>query len=280
MADDATERAISAHYTTTNLTEAIAAALRAADKDLDALAPDDLIPLDQFHSFGLASTLELARRAGIATGARVLDVGGGIGGPARFLASRHDCRVTVLDLTPAFVATGEMLTAWTRLTDRVSFVCGSALEMPFPAAGFDLAWTQNAAMNIADKPRLYGEIARVVRPGGRLAFFGVTAGPNGPPHFPAPWASDPAYSFLLPPEEVRRTILAAGFRERSWLAGPELVALLESLVRDLPPELVPRPSGLATALLMGAEAETKIANSARNTREGRTTPAMGVFERE
>jgi SAM-dependent methyltransferase len=279
MADDATERAISAHYTTANLTEAIAAALRAAGKDLDALAPDDLIPLDQFHSFGLASTLELARRAGIAAGERVLDVGGGIGGPARFLASHHECHVTVLDLTPAFVATGEMLTAWTRLTDRVSFVCGSALEMPSPAASFDLAWTQNAAMNIADKPRLYGEIARVLRPGGRLAFFGVTAGPKGSPHFPVPWASEPAYSFLLPPEEVRQTILAAGFRERSWLAGPELVALLEGLARDLPPELVPRPSGLATALLMGAEAETKIANSARNTREGRTTPAMGVFER-
>lgn len=278
MADDATERAISAHYTTANLTEAIAAALRAAGKDLDTLAPDDLIPLDQFHSFGLASTAELARRAAIAAGEHVLDVGGGIGGPARFLASHHDCRVTVLDLTPAFVAAGEALTAWTRLSDRVSFVCASALETPFPAASFDLAWVQNSAMNIADKPRFYGEIARVVRSGGRLAFFGVTAGPSGPPHFPAPWASEPAYSFLLPPEEVRQTILAAGFRERSWQAGPELVARLESLVRELPPALVPR-SGLATTLLMGADAEAKIANSARNTREGRTTPAMGVFER-
>jgi sarcosine/dimethylglycine N-methyltransferase len=278
MADDATERAVSAHYTRADMTELIAAALRAAGKDLDRLTPDDLIPLDQFHSFGLASTLELARRAAVAAGERVLDVGGGIGGPARFLASRHECHVTVLDLTPAFVAAGEALTAWTRLSDRVSFVCASALEMPFPDASFDLAWIQNSAMNIADKPRFYGEIARVLRPGGRLAFFGVTAGPNGPPHFPVPWANDPAYSFLLPPEEVRQIILAAGCRERSWLMGSELVALLESLVRELPPALVPRP-GLATARLMRDEAEAKIANSARNTREGRTAPAMGVFER-
>jgi SAM-dependent methyltransferase len=279
MSDDATERTVSAYYGRWGLVEAIERALRDAGIDPARVTIEQLAPLDHFHSFGIAGTLELARAAGISDGDRVLDVGGGIGGPARLLASRYGCAVTVLDLTPAFCEAGEALTRWTHLTDRVSFVCASALEMPFADGSFDVAWTQHAAMNIADKPRLYAEIHRVVRPGGRFALFDVMAGPNQPIHFPVPWASDQASSFLLPPDEVRALVTGAGFVERTWLAGPELAKALGQAAPSAAPSGVPTGEQLNLGMLIGSDAAVRFANIARNTQEGRVTLGLGVFER-
>jgi SAM-dependent methyltransferase len=279
VADEATERAVSAHYGAWSLIGTIEKALRDTGVDPEHATVEQLAPLDHFHSFGGAGTLELARRANITSSERVLDVGGGIGGPARLLASRYGCGVTVFDLTPEFREAGEVLTGWTRLSDRVSFVTGSALDMLFADESFDAAWTIHAAMNIADKPRLYREIHRVVRPGGRFALFDTMAGPNQPIHFPVPWADAPVYSFLLPPDEVRALITAAGFVERTWLAGAELVSLLEQAA---PAPAAPGATATArpsTALLMGPNADAKIGNAGRNTREGRTALGLGIFER-
>ena len=181
--------------------------------------------------------LALARAAAISAADSVLDVGGGIGGPARLPAQRYGCRVTVVDLTAEYCAVGRTLTAWTKLEDQVAFVCGNALAMPFPDGSFDVAWTQHASMNIADKAGLYGEMARVVRVGGRLAFFDVLAGPNQPIHLPVPWASDPSFNFLLTPEETRTLIARSGFREIAWMTGEALEAEL-----DRPDPQAERPS--------------------------------------
>ena len=172
--------------------------LRANGKDPAALTIEDLAPIDQLHARGSEATLELARLAGITAGMRVLDVGGGLGGPARTLASAFGCSVEVLDLTEEFCRAGEMLTARTGLADLVCFRQGNALKMPYPGAGFDVAWTQHSSMNIADKERLYAEIQRVLRPGGRLALHEILAGPVSPIHFPVPWARDPDLSHLRP----------------------------------------------------------------------------------
>lgn len=270
MSDSATENLVSAHYGSWNLIGAIERVLLDAGIDPTHATVEQLAPIDNFHSFGHAGTVELARLAGVTASQRVLDAGGGIGGPARFLAKTYGCSVTVLDLTEEFCRTGEALTSWTHLSNRVTFVHGSALDMPFPDSNFDLVWTQHAAMNIADKPRLYAEIHRVLRPGGRFALFDVMTGPaNQPLIFPVPWASDPAYSFLLSPDEVRATASAAGFAERIWVTGAELQATLQQ----------PLVSTLNPAVLMGANAEARMANIMRNTKEGRTTLGMGIFER-
>jgi ubiquinone/menaquinone biosynthesis C-methylase UbiE len=211
------DRSVGAHYGRGDLATRILEALRAAGKDPDALTTADLAPVDQLHARGRGATLELARLAGITSRMRVLDVGGGLGGPARTLASEFGCAVEVLDLTEEFCRAGRVLTARTGLDDLVSFRHGDALEMPYPDAGFDAAWMQHSSMNIPDKERLYGEIHRVLRLGGRLALHEILAGPVSPVHFPVPWARDPSLSHLRPPEETRDLLKETGFEELAWI---------------------------------------------------------------
>lgn len=238
--------AVAGHYGKERLLETILDALRAAGKDPERLAVEDLVPFDQFHLGGRDSTLELLRLSGLAGGEQVLDVGGGIGGPARVLAGAG-CSVTVLDLTEEFCRTGATLSERVGLADRVTFRHGSALALPFGDSAFDAAWTQHSSMNIEDKERLYAEIARVVRSGGRLAMHEIMAGPEGPLHFPVPWAPVPAISFLRPPETIRTLVRASGFREHAWL---------------------------------DVSAGEMFRNVARNLEERRITVVEGVFERE
>jgi sarcosine/dimethylglycine N-methyltransferase len=267
---------VGGHYGWPGLMDAIENELRQHGIDPEHVTVDQLAPVDNYHAFRLAGTIALARAAGISGIDHVLDVGGGIGGPGRQLASRFGCRVDVLDVTAEYCSVGSRLTAWTHLTDQVSFVHASALEMPFEAASFDVVWTQHASMNIADKAALYGEIARVVRPGGRFAFFDILAGPNQPIHFPVPWASDPSFSFLLSPDETRALVSDAGFRETTWLIGGDLRAELDRAERD---EADHVESPLDAGLLNGPDSARMAERVARNLKEGRILPVIGVFER-
>src|SRR5215831_13650650 len=101
--------------------------LRQHGIDPQQVTVEQLAPVDNYHWHGRAGTLALVRAAGITGAERVLDVGGGMGGPARVLATRFGCDVTVLDLTQEYCDVGETLTKWTRLGDKVSFVFGNAL---------------------------------------------------------------------------------------------------------------------------------------------------------
>ena len=273
--NDVDER-ISSHYGWPGLMVAIEAEIRRNGIDPERVTVDQLAPIDNYHAYRLAGTLALARAAGISSADRVVDVGGGIGGPARQLAVRIGCHVTVVDLTADYCTVGQTLTAWTKLEDRVSFVNASALQMPFDDAAFDVAWTQHASMNIADKAGLYAEIARVTRPGGRFAFFDILAGPEQPIHFPVPWAADPSFNFLVSPDDTRRLIREAGFREIRWIDGAELDAELDhpepvGTGGDAEPRLDP-------SLLNGADPRIG-PTVARNFAEDRILPVIGVFER-
>jgi SAM-dependent methyltransferase len=267
-------QAVNAHYSPPDLGATILAALRAAGKDPDHLAPADLAPVDQFHIGGRQATLDLARLAGIAPGATVLDVGGGLGGAARTLATEFGCAVTVLDLTAEYCRVGAMLTARTGLDDRVTFRHGNALALPCPDEGFDVVWTQHSSMNIADKAGLYAEIRRVLRPGGRLALHEVVAGPVQPIHFPVPWAGDPSLSFLSPPDELRALLRDAGFAEVAWV---DVTAPAVAWFRAWAATTTPGPLGMH--LLMGAGAREKGRNQVRNLEEGRAGVVQGVFAR-
>ena len=276
-ADAGRAGAVNAHYGSAARLETILAALRAAGKDIDALTIDDLAPFDQFHTGARASTLALAELARLASGLHVVDVGGGIGGPARVLAREHGCRVTVVDLTEEYCRVGAELTRRTGLADRVDFRHGDALALPFPAESFDVAWTQHSTMNVPDKAALYRELHRVVRPGGRYAFHEIAAGPAGlPPHFPVPWARDPSVSALATPEDLRRHLASAGFEEAVWRdVTPAALAWFRP--RAAAPSGPVAPLGLH--LLLGPDAGTMLNNILRNLEEGRTVVVQGVAER-
>lgn len=192
----------------------LAAASRAGVTDI---TPVTLAPADEFHTQGVDATRALATLMGVGPDTRLLDVGCGLGGPLRMAASEFGCTGVGLDLTPEFVRSARILTERCGLADRVSFETGDATRMPFPDATFDMAWTQHAVMNIADRPVLYREVFRVLRPGGRFGFFDILlAEGGGDLSYPLPWASDPAISHLCTPNETRDLLRDAGFRGETW----------------------------------------------------------------
>ncbi|MBI4590613.1 MAG: methyltransferase domain-containing protein [Candidatus Rokubacteria bacterium] len=277
MSADPYVQSVNAHYGRGDLGGVILESLRAAGKEVDALTPDDLALVDQFHIRGKEATLELARLAGVERGMRVLDVGGGLGGPARTLASELGCRVTVLDLTEEYCRVGEDLTARAGLRDQVVFRHGDALHMPFPGGSFDLVWTQHSSMNIEDKERLYRESHRVLRVGGRLALHEIMAGSRAPIHFPVPWARDPSMSFLRSPVAVRALLTATGFEELAWVdvSAPSLEWFRQRVAAQATPAV--RPLGLH--VLLGADFGLMFKNQVRNLEEDRIAVIQGVWGR-
>jgi sarcosine/dimethylglycine N-methyltransferase len=260
------------HYRATGLTDRLKAALHVFGPETQRLTPQQLGALDHFHTRGLAATAELARLAGITSEMSVLDVGSGVGGPARLLAATYGCEVTGVDLSEPFVDAARYLTERTGQTGQVSFQVGSALELPFEDGRFDVALLQHVAMNIADRKGLYGELRRVLGPRGRLATFDVVS--NGAaPLYPVPWARTPATSFLLTAPQTREAIESAGFRTVVWRDDTSLAMEWSSQLRASGPP--PSPN---LGLVMGPDIAQLSANLGRNYLEGRLGLLTAVFE--
>ena len=260
------------HYRATGLTERLKTALDALWPADQRLLPEQLGALDQFHTRGLAATAELAVLAGITADASVLDVGSGIGGPARYLAAAQGCRVTGVDLSEPFVQAARYLTERTGQSGRVSFQTGSALELPFPAGSFDIVLLQHVAMNIFDRLPLYREIRRVLASGGRFATFDVVS-LRGEPLYPLPWARTPAASHLLTSDATREAILAAGFRTLAWRDDTDAAKAWFSQLRSSGPP--PSPN---LGVVMGRDFAQLAGNLGRSLMEGRLGIVTGVFE--
>jgi SAM-dependent methyltransferase len=262
-------RAIEAYWSRAGIGQAILDALVALGKDLDALTVDDLAPLDQFHGGGKPATVRLARLAALRPDTRVLDVGGGFGGPARTLAVECGCRVTSIDLTPTYVDAARMLTARLGLGDRVTHQVGNALALPFDDASFDVVWTQNSGMNIEDKHRLYAGFHRVLRSGGSLVMQEPMAGPVDPPIYPMMWACDPGSSFLRRPAEMLGLIEDAGFTARAW----------DDVTVETAGSGGPVPAHSIQRIVMGDALEEVIRAGIRNREEHRIVMVQAVFDR-
>lgn len=257
---------IQTHYSRPDIGSIILAALEKAGKDVNRLTPEDLAPIDEFHIRGRAATLELARAAGLDANKRVLDVGSGLGGSSRYLAKEFGCHVTGIDLTDEYCRAAAMLSAKVDLSDLVDYRQGDATLLPFDDGMFDVVWTEHVAMNIPNKPRLYKEMHRVLKPGGTLAIYDVLAGPSGPVLFPVPWARTPDTSFLVQPSELRKLLEEAGFTISDWSDTTEIartwfVALAEKILKTgFPP--------LGFHVLLGEDFQAMAQNQGRNLQEG------------
>jgi ubiquinone/menaquinone biosynthesis C-methylase UbiE len=252
------------YYGFGGIMEKIEAGLNLAGKDVNSLTVDDLAPIDEFHTRGRESTLEVAELANLKASDLVLDVGCGLGGTARYLAKQFKCNVVGIDLTKEYISVAKKLTELVGLSDRVELRHVSALEIPYEDERFDIVWTEHVQMNIADKYRFYSEIARVLKPGGRLLFHDIFRGVGDPPFYPTPWAEDESISDLATGAEARSRV-------------QESIEFFKRMSAQIKAEGSP-PIGIQ--LLMGDNAKDKLQNYVRNLSEDRVSVALGMAHKK
>lgn len=263
-------KAIADHWGRGDVYSLIVSALDKMSKPLEGLTIEDLAPVDHFHARGLTATVELADRLPIKAGEHILDIGCGLGGPARYMAKRFQCKVSGLDITEPFVVAANKLTALLRMEPAVRIELGDGQRLPYPDSHFDGAYTQHVTMNVADRQRFFAEAYRVLKPG---AFFALTEhglGPKGNPHYPLPWSADGSGAYLATPSETRAVLEKTGFEgivvedtAAKYAAGYR-IAIEKAEKGALPP--------LGIHILMGETALQKTRNTLRNIEEGRTHP--------
>ena len=269
---------ISDHYTSGTLLERLEAHLK--DDGVDPARPtlEDLAPYDHFHGRGLEATKDMADHLPVAGSDRILDIGSGIGGPARYMARRFDCRVAGVDLTAEFCEVAWLLTVRLGLEHRVTFEQGDALAMPFADGTFEGAYSMNVSMNIAEKRAFYREAHRVLKPGAWLYLSEVAQGPGGEPDYPTPWARTASSSFLATAAETRANLEASGFAIESLRDTTEASLAWAARSRAVV-EAGGKPLHRAVSLVHGALAEEVMANSGYASRERRTVPIELVCRR-
>lgn len=255
---------VETHYTRSgSLIQHIADALLASGKDMRQLQTADLAPVDEFHIRGRTATLELAARMNLDEKSRVLDIGSGLGGPARTLAETCRCHVTGIDLTSSFCDTASELSKWVGLDGQTAFLKADATDLSFPDHSFDAAMTIHAAMNIERKNLVYRHAKRVLNKGGIFAVYDVLQGEGGPVLFPVPWARDASISYLATPSDMRRLLTAAGFQILDEIDSTEqaLAWFKEMTTRMSKP--------LSIQLILGSDFPQMVQNQVRNLSDRR-----------
>lgn len=260
---------VASHYATGRAGEQIRAALTGAGKDPDRLEPYDLALLEDFHSSGRLATASLVELAAVMPEDRVLDAGCGIGGTARLLAHEVHCRVSAVDLTPEYCEIAAWLNHAVGLDPLIDVQQGDVLHLPFAPASFDVLFSQHVQMNVADKAGLYAEARRVLEPGGRLALWDVTAGPQRPLRFPVPWAETAELSHLVSSEDLRVLIESAGFDATVWNDLTDTTIEVMRRFNDGPRP----PLGLHVFV---PDFATKVANLLANLEQGRARLIQAV----
>lgn len=278
MEYDRWEQSLTEHYRRPELAATLRGALEKAGKTVRSYK--DTAAFDEFHMRGREATRELAALAGMREGLAVLDLGCGLGGPARLLAAEYGCTVTGIDLMTEFVDAATMLTRMVGLTDKVSFRQGNMLALPFDPATFDTVWSQHTLMNIAAKQTLFEQLHRVLRPSGTLALYEVVAGTMAPRHYPVQWAGDATIDFLVDGPALLDQLATAGFAPLIW---QDTTAACLQWFETIQTKMAQRPKGapppVALNLVIGPTTAEKAKNTVRNLREDRIRVIYGVLKK-
>jgi SAM-dependent methyltransferase len=262
------------HYGAMDLTDRIKSALAMIAPEGQTLTVARLAPLDQFHIRGILATGDLASAARIEPSNRVLDLGCGIGGPARYLAATFGCKVTGIDLSPGFINMAIYLTERCGLSDRVRFHVGHALHLPFEDAAFDTVFLQHVAMNIEDRAALYAEVRRILAPSGRFATYDLVLR-GGDVVFPVPWARVLSTSFLLGESDTRKALEQTGFKVVLWRDDTQTALdWFKAAMANQPQR------GLNLGVVMGLDFLRMTGNLAHNIRENRLGVLSAVLIRD
>jgi SAM-dependent methyltransferase len=270
VTDDA--RLLDAHYGSDDLSGRIVAAL--PDGPLDRA---DLAALDEFHSRGREATREVAAMAGLAPGMRVLDLGCGLGGPARTFAAEFGCRVDGVEIVAGFCRAAAMLNHRTGLADRVTIHRADMRALPFTDGAFDRAGTLHTLLNVPDPVRVLHEVRRVLKPRGKFFFYEIVRTGDERLDYPMPWTPDTSLDFTRPEDALRGALDAAGLdlaiRED---ATDATLAWFERVTARLGDRSAPRPRGPNLGLVMGPDAALKSRNLRRNLEMGRIRVVAGL----
>ncbi|MCP4403082.1 MAG: methyltransferase domain-containing protein [bacterium] len=267
-------KVVNDHYGFGGIMEKIKTGLNLAGKEVGSLTVDDLAPIDEFHTRGRESTLEVVELAKIKASDEILDVGCGLGGTARHLADQYGCKVVGIDLTEEYIKVGKKLTNLVGLSNRVELSQASALDIPYENESFNIVWTEHVQMNIANKSRFYSEIARVLKPGGRFLFHDIFRGLGESPFYPAPWAEDESISCLAIETEARSIIEQTGLEVDQWIR--KVQESIEFFKRVSAKIEADGPPPIGIHLLMGDNAKDKLQNYVRNLSEDRVSVALGM----
>jgi SAM-dependent methyltransferase len=265
---------MTSYYDGPEIEELVLDALRASDRSLDPLDPDDLAGLDEFHALGRAGTLALASLADVRPGQLVLDVGAGIGGPSRVLARHYGATVTALEPTRRFASLALTLTDRSGLADQVTIIEGDGRTLPFADASFDLAWTQAVWQSVEDKAAFSAQIHRVLRPGGRLALLEVI-GDGRELTYPVPWDDGPAESFVATGDELASLLVDAGFQVEAWVTGEQTQTAILAAAADAE-RMAPGLPGVGLDLLM-PDYQARMSGLAANVEAGRISLLLAVM---
>ncbi|MEM1338247.1 MAG: class I SAM-dependent methyltransferase [Bacteroidota bacterium] len=262
------------HYHRSNLYEDILNLLKTAGIDLNQVKRSDISTVDEFHVRGAEVSQELAATVDLYQ-KEVLDVGCGIGGPARMLADVYDCQVTGIDLSEAFIRTAEKLSALVGLGNKTRFINANATQLPFDANTFEVVWTQHVQMNIQEKERFYSEIRRVLLKEGIFLYYDIFKKGSGAIPYPMPWAENSEISFLAEVGTIEVLLKKLGFKRIQSKDQTEAgIAFFETLLNKLqkfgPPQL-----GLN--LVMGTTTQTKIGNLLEALRSEGLMLQSGVY---